>query len=109
MKEGGGGITIFILLFLYNITETFRKGILWRFIIFRYRKKVGITEGRGSRFSVEFVLSHSTKTFRRGTLLCIVSETFRLRKSLWIRGGGEGGGIEVLRRNFFVLTVPKIS
>ena len=29
-----------------------------------------------SRFSVEFFLSHSTETFRRGPLLCCVSENF---------------------------------
>ena len=42
-----------------------------------------------SRFSVETFLSHSTETLRRGTLICGVSEDFRERKSLWIRGRGR--------------------
>ena len=40
-----------------------------------------------SRFSVEIFLSRSTGTFRRGTLLCCVSDHFWLRKSLWKEGG----------------------
>ena len=53
---------------------------------------------------VENSLSHSTETFRRGTLLCCVSESFRWPKSLWIRGGGEYQGFP---SNFFCLAVPK--
>ena len=34
-------------------------------------------EGQKSRFSIDKFLSHSTETFRRGTLLCCVSELFR--------------------------------
>ena len=43
-----------------------------------------------SQFSVEFFLSHSTKPFRRGTLLYCVSEKFWWRKKIlkrWVRGG----------------------
>ena len=40
-----------------------------------------------SRFSFEFFLSHSAEKFRRGTLLCCVSESFRYRLSLRIRRG----------------------
>ena len=43
---------------------------------FCYRKMLGIREGRVSRFSVKITLSHSTEKFRRGTLLCCVSENF---------------------------------
>ena len=57
-----------------------------------------------SRFSVENLLSHSAEKFRRGTLLCCVSENFRQPKSLWIRG--------VRYQDFsskkFSLSVPKI-
>ena len=53
---------------------------------------------------VENFLSHSTETFRRGTLLCCVSESFRWPKSLWIRGGGEYEGFPSI---FFCLAVPK--
>ena len=55
-----------------------------------------------SRFSVEHFLSHSTETFRRGTLLCCVSENFGYRKNFCFRG---------LCHDFpsktFCLTVPK--
>ena len=55
-----------------------------------------------SRFCVENFLSHSTETFRRGTLLCCVSENFGYRKKLCFRG---------LCHDFpsktFCLTVPK--
>ena len=59
-----------------------------------------------SRFSVEIFLSHSTKTFRRGTHLCCNSEIFWWRKSLWSRRGK--GIIQSFRRNFFCLTVPQL-
>ncbi len=46
--------------------------------------------GGGSiKIFVENFLSHSAEKFCRWTLLCCVSESFRQRKSLWIRG--EGG------------------
>ena len=45
-------------------------------------------EGGVSRFSVETLLSRSTKIFRRGTLLCCVSQNYRYRKGIWIRRGG---------------------
>ena len=52
-----------------------------------------------SRFSIETLLSHSTETFRRGTLLCCVSEKFRSQKSLWIKeAAGGGGSITIFRR-----------
>ena len=40
--------------------------------------------------------------------MCCVSENFRLRKSLWIRGGG-GGGVEYqdFPSEFFCVAVPK--
>ena len=46
-------------------------------------------EGGLSKLSVENFLSHSTEIFRRGTLLCCVSENFRWRKKLW-KGRGDG-------------------
>ena len=43
-----------------------------------------------SKLSVEKFLSHITETFRRGNLLCCVSENFRKRKNLWKElGRGE--------------------
>ena len=67
---------------------------------FWYRKRVM------SWFSVEFFLSRSTEKLRRGTLLCCVSENFRQRKSLWIKGGGREGISRFSVKNF-CLTVPK--
>ena len=52
---------------------------------------------------MEFFLSHSTETFRRGTLLCCVSESFRWPKSVWIRGGG----VSRFSVEIFCLAVPK--
>ena len=42
--------------------------------------------GECQDFPSEFFLSHSTETFRRGRLLCCVSENFWLPKSVWMRG-----------------------
>ena len=42
------------------------------------------------RFSIENLLSDTSKKLRRGTLLCFTN--FWYRKKLWIRGGGGGGG-----------------
>ena len=55
---------------------------------FWYRKSIWIRVGI-SRFSIEFLLSHSTKKLRRGTLLCMF-------------GTREGAIITISRRNFFV-------
>ena len=52
-----------------------------------------------SRFSMEDFLSHSPERFRRGTLLCCVSENFCRRKTFLIRGEGI---IKILRRNMCV-------
>ena len=61
-----------------------------------------------SRFSVENFLSHSAETFRRGTLLCCVSENFWWRKSLWIRSGGGGGVSKFSVENFLSHSAEKI-
>ena len=49
-------------------------------------------------------LSHSTETFRRGTLPCCVSVSFRWPKSLWIRGGGR---VKIFRRIFLSRSAEK--
>ena len=57
-----------------------------------------------SRFLSKFFLSHNGEKFCRGTLPCCVSETFRKRKSLWIRGRGKcPDSLAKISR----LTVPK--
>ena len=55
-------------------------------------------------FPSKIFLSHSAETFRRGTLLCCVSENFWWRKSLWIRGRGR---YQKFLSKSFCLTVPK--
>ena len=45
-------------------------------------------------------LSEGAENFCRGTLVCYVSESFRKRKSLWIRGGEES--VKLFRRKIFV-------
>ena len=65
----------------------------------------GRFRGEGvSRFYVKKFLSHSAEKFRRRTLLCCVSENFRYRKRLWIRGGGE---YQDFPSKIFCLTGPK--
>ena len=57
-----------------------------------------------SQFSVDFV-SHSTEKLRRGIFLCCVAESFRWRKSLSIRKGGE---YQDFPSKFFCRTMPRI-
>ena len=64
-------------------------------------KKVG---GGISSFSVEYFLSQSAETIRRGTILCCVSENMWWRKSLWLRRCGEYHNLPLKN---FCLTVPK--
>ena len=75
-------------------------------------EKVWIRGGRVvgvvvSRFSEEKFLSQGAENFRRGTLVCCVSESFQERKSLWIRGGEES--IKLFRRKLFVSQCRKFS
>ena len=49
-------------------------------------------------------MSHSAEKFRRGTLLCCVSENFWSRKKLWIRGRGK---YQDFLLKIFCLTVSK--
>ena len=56
-----------------------------------------------SRLSVGIFLSHSAEKNRRRTLLCCLSQNFRWRKSLWIRGGG----VSRFSVEDICLTVPK--
>ena len=69
------------------------------------KKIIDKKKGVKSQFSVEKFLSHSTKTFRRGTILCCVSENIWWRKSLWIRRGGE---YHIFPSNFFSHSAEKL-
>ena len=57
------------------------------------------------RFFVENILSHSAEIFRRGPLLCCVSEKNRWPKSLRIR---ERGKHQDSQSKVFCLKMPKI-
>ena len=59
---------------------------------------------RDSRFSVAIVLFQSAKSFRRG-ILRRVSEKFRYRERLWIRGRGRKIPIFLIEN--FCFTAPK--
>ena len=60
-----------------------------------------------SRFSKEFLLSHSTEKLREGTFLCFTK--FCYRKNLWIRGGRTEGVSQDNLSKFFVSQYRKIS
>ena len=58
-----------------------------------FQKKSGNEKLHGwekgvSSFSVVIFLSYSAEFFSGGTIPCCVSEKFRYRKRIWIRGGG---------------------
>ena len=99
--RGRGRVSRFSVKILSHSTESFRKGTLLCFRNFRVAKnfmpKWGI-----SRFSTENFLSHSAEKCR-GTLLCCVSENFRYRKILCLRGLFH----EFCR--IFFISVPKFS
>ena len=79
-KKGEGGVSIFsVENFLSQIAEKFRRGT-FSLSFFRVSKKFMLRRVL-SHFSIDFFLSHSTGTFRRGTLLCCVSDHFRLQKN----------------------------
>ena len=67
---------------------------------FWYRKKLGIRQGRASRFSVKIVLSHTAEKLRRGTLYGVTN--FGYQKTLYLRRLCH----DFLSKNF-CLTVPK--
>ena len=74
-QEGGGSIKIFLRkLFVSQCRKKF-VGEPLRVSLIRVSKNLMLKRIM-SRFSVEFFLSHSTETFRRGPLLCCVSENF---------------------------------
>ena len=65
-------------------------------------EKLYALEKGGIKIFRRVFLSHYAENFRRGTLLCCVSDNFRWRKRLWIRGGYQ----DFPSQNF-CLTVPK--
>ncbi len=101
-KKGGGVSRISVEKILSNSAEKFRSGIPPSFINFGYRKNLD-KRGGGIEIFRRKILVSQCRNFDRETLLCCVSEKFRLRKSLWIRAGEYH---DFLSKNF-CLTVPK--
>ena len=94
--------------FCLRVTETFVEEPFCAVFekVSKSEKVYGSKAGRRvSSFSLENFLSHSAEKCRRRTLLRCVSENFRQRKSLSIRG--EERGISSFAVDFFCLTVPK--
>ena len=74
-KEGGGGVSIFSV---ENFCLKLPKGFVretFSLSLFSVIEKIYASEGYVTIFRGLF-LSHSTEPFRRGTLLCCVSENF---------------------------------
>ena len=68
MHKERGGSTIFCRLFYVSLYRNFRRGTIYCFTKFGYRKLLCTTVALP--FSVEDFLSHSTEKVLRGTLLC---------------------------------------
>ena len=85
-ERDGGSITIFCQKFLSHSAENFRRVTLQCFSNFGFRKRLEIREGV-SRFSVEIVVSHSTKKIRWGT--CPGFRKILVSKRLMHKGGGR--------------------
>ena len=81
-------------------------------LCFRYflvAKKFMEEKGEGKyRIFPSKVFVSSTETFRRGTLLCCVSEIFLVAKKFMENKGG-GASIETLPRKIFVSNYRNIS
>ncbi len=101
-KGGGDKSRLSVEKFFTHSAEKLRRGILYCFINFRYRKNLGIREGE-TRYFVEKVSSHIAEKFRSATILFSVSEIFRKRRTLWLMGGGY----QDFPSKNFSLTVPK--
>ena len=109
--RGGGGVGVSrfsVENFCLRVLKTFVEEPLCAVFekVSKSEKVYGSKAGRRvSSFSLENFLSHSAEKCRRRTLLRCVSENFRQRKSLSIRG--EERGISSFAVDFFCLTVPK--
>ena len=90
-----GDITILCRKFCLTVPKNFVGDSFYVSKKFLYRKFSYIRGGGGHHGSAGNFLSHSAEKFRRGTLLCCVSENFRQPKSLWIRGGGGVSRVSV--------------
>ena len=108
----GAGVTIFCQNCFVSVPKNF-VGEPFCFTKFLVSKK--FMDKRGGGEEAEGSITHnflskifclSAEKFRRGTLLCCVSENFRLRKSLWIRG--VRGSIKIFRQKFLVSQCRKM-
>ena len=94
IRGGGVGVSRFSVEYFCLTVPKFSFGKPFSVSLISGIEKVWIRGGGGgvvvSRFSVEKFLSQGAENFRRGTLVCYVSENFQERKSLSIRGGERG-------------------
>ena len=98
-----GDIKIFLRIFWSHSPEIFRRGILWCFIHFGYRKCLDRRRGGFQDLPSSFFLSHSAEHFRRGNPLVIHSSR------VWKLLDKRGWGYHDFPSNVFYLTVPNIS
>ena len=92
---------------MYHNAENYGKGTLLCLFFRKIPVANNIMDKRGSgvsNSSVESILYHNAENFGKGTLLCCVSENFRHRRRLCIRGGR---GYEDFPSKVFCLRVPK--
>ena len=89
----GGSIKIFRRRFLVSQCRIFSQGNPSVFHYFPISKNF-MPMRRISRFSIENLLSHSIKKFRRGTVLCF-TKFLVSKKFMDKRGGREGGSITI--------------
>ena len=93
MNKGAGGVSRFsVEKFFSHSAEKIRRGIFYCFINFRYRKMLGIKQGRGdagreSRFSADNFLSHSGEFFVAQPL-CAVFQKLSVSENFINKGGG---------------------
>ena len=103
-KRGGGYQDFPSKIFCLIVPKNF-VGEPFRVSLISGSEKFYASESYVTMFCRNF-LSHSAEKFCSWTLLCCVSENFRWRKSLWIRGGG-GGEFQDFLSKIFCLIVPK--
>ena len=106
MDKGGGISSLSVEKIFTHSAEKLRRGILFCFTNCRYRNMLGIKEGGSIKLFRRKIFVSWCRIFRTATLLCSVSENFRLQRTFWIMGGG---GSKISRRKIFHSECRKFS